>query len=102
MIRKVNVKLILELRDKGLSRTEIAASRHISRRLVNEVCTIAQQQNLSYRDVITKSEDEVYKLIYPHKYDSFIRTSMNTSMMTFMPSLTTVKSIRSCVGSELR
>ena len=69
MIRKVNVKLILELRDKGLSRTEIAASRHISRRLVNEVCTIAQQQNLSYRDVITKSEDEVYKLIYPHKYE---------------------------------
>ena len=42
MIRKVNVKLILELRDKGLSRTEIANSRHISRRLVNEVCKIAQ------------------------------------------------------------
>ena len=57
MIRKVNVKLILELRDKGLSRTEIANSRHISRRLVNEVCKIAQDWGVSYRDVIAKSED---------------------------------------------
>ena len=69
MICKVNVKLILELRDKGLSRTEIANSRHISRRLVNEVCRITQDLGISYRDVITKSEDEVYKLIYPHKYE---------------------------------
>ena len=69
MICKVNVKLILELRDKGLSRTEIAASRHISRRLVNEVCKIAQSLWIAYRDTITKSEDEVYKLIYPHKYE---------------------------------
>ena len=68
MIRKVNVKLILELRDKGLSRTEIANSRHISRRSVNEVCKIAQSLGIAYRDVIAKSEDEVYKLIYPHKY----------------------------------
>ena len=51
MIRKVNVKLILELRDKGLSRTEIANSRHISRRSVNEVCKIAQSLGIAYRDV---------------------------------------------------
>ncbi len=42
MIRKVNVKLVLELRDKGLSRTEIANSRHISRRHVNEIFKTAQ------------------------------------------------------------
>ena len=63
MICKVNVKLILELRDKGLSRTEIANSRHISRRLVNEVCRITQDLGISYRDVITKSEDESRKSV---------------------------------------
>ena len=42
MIRKVSVKLIHELRDKSLSSTEIANSQHILRRLVNEVCRIAQ------------------------------------------------------------
>lgn len=69
MIRKVNVKLVLELRDKGLSRTEIANSRHISRRHVNEIFKTAQQLNITYHDVATKCEDEIYKLFYPHKYE---------------------------------
>lgn len=69
MVHKLNVKLILELREKGLNRTHIAESRHISRRLVNEVCKIAREKNISYADIAAKTEDEVYKLFYPHKYE---------------------------------
>ena len=36
-MNKIRVKLILELKEKGLSRSDIASSRHISRRSVNEV-----------------------------------------------------------------
>ena len=67
MIRKVNVKLILELRDKGLSRIEIANSRHISRRSVNEVWKTAQCLGIAYREVIDKREDEENKLINQNK-----------------------------------
>lgn len=68
MARKINVKLILELRDAGLSRNTIASTRHISRHSVSEVFNIADEKGIAYDDVRTLEESEVYRLFYPEKY----------------------------------
>ena len=44
MARKINVKLIMELRAAGLSRSTIASTRHISRHSVSEVFNIADEK----------------------------------------------------------
>ena len=49
MARKINVKLIMELRDAGLSRSTIASTRHISRHSVSEVFNIADEKGIRYR-----------------------------------------------------
>ena len=51
MARKINVKLIMELRDAGLSRSTIASTRHISRHSVSEVFNIADEKGIRYDDV---------------------------------------------------
>ena len=50
-------------------KTEIlGSSRHISRKNVNEIFSIAQEKGLTYQSVKDLLEDEVYELIYPDKY----------------------------------
>ena len=49
MARKINVKLIMELRDAGLSRSTIASTRHISRHSVSAVFNIADEKGIRYR-----------------------------------------------------
>lgn len=51
MTPKLKVKLVLQLREQGLNRTEIASSRHISRKNVNEIFSIAQEKGLTYHSV---------------------------------------------------
>lgn len=51
MTPKLKVKLVLQLREQGLNRTEIASSRHISRKNVNEIFSIAQEKGLTYQSV---------------------------------------------------
>ncbi|MBO2516352.1 MAG: integrase [Clostridiales bacterium] len=68
MARKINVKLILELRDARLSRNFIADSRHIARNSVSDVFRIANERNITYSDVRSLSETEVYSLFYPDKH----------------------------------
>lgn len=68
MARKINVKLILELRDAGLSRSTIASTRHISRHSVSEVFNIADKKGIRYDDVRALEEPEVYRLFYPEKF----------------------------------
>lgn len=62
MVRKINVKLIQELRDVGLSRSMIASTRHISRHSVSKVFNIADGKGISYDDVRALEEPEVYRL----------------------------------------
>ncbi|MFR3138987.1 MAG: hypothetical protein ACLTPC_03015 [Lacrimispora saccharolytica] len=50
MARKINVKLIMELRDAGLSRSTIASTRHISRHSVSDVFNIADEKGIRYSD----------------------------------------------------
>ena len=68
MARKINVKLIMELRDAGLSRSAISSTRHISRHSVSEVFNIADEKGIRYDDIRALEEPEVYRLFYPEKY----------------------------------
>ena len=53
MANKINVKLILQLRDEGLGRNAIAFSRHIGKSSVSDVFAIADKMGIKYSDVIT-------------------------------------------------
>lgn len=68
MARKINVKLILELRKAGLSRNMIAATRHMSKNSVGNVIHIADERGITYNDVSALDEEAVYRMFYPDKH----------------------------------
>lgn len=68
MARKIQVKLILLLRSTGMSQRAICQSRHMSRSSVSEVFRIADEQNVTYADVESKSSAEVYSGVLSYKY----------------------------------
>ena len=68
MARKINVKLILELRSAGLSRNAIAATRHMSKNSVGDVIHIADKRGITFEDVRQLDEDAVYRMFYPDKH----------------------------------
>lgn len=68
MARKIKVKLILQLRDQGMSRKEIARTRKMSMTSVCEVFDIADERKIVYGDVATSEDDEAYRLFYPDKH----------------------------------
>ena len=47
MANKINVKLILELKASGLSRNQIAATRHMSKHSVSDVINIAKEKEIT-------------------------------------------------------
>ena len=53
---RIHVKLILQLRDAGMSRQAIASTRHISRNSVSEVFRIADEKEIHYADVRMSNE----------------------------------------------
>ena len=65
---KIHVKLILQLRDAGMSRQAIASTRHISRNSASKVFRIADEKELHCADVQNLGENEVYRIIYPDKH----------------------------------
>ena len=83
MAKKINVKLILELRSAGMGRNAIAASRHISKNSVGDVFHIADRMGISYEDIAQM------RIRFT---TSFIRTSL--SWKTCMTSRITSMSIR--------
>ena len=60
MARKINVKLILELREAGMSRSAIASTRKISRNSVSDVFNIADEKRITFSDVSGMSDEEAY------------------------------------------
>ena len=68
MSDKINVKLLLELRQANMSQRAIAASRHISTKSVAAVWKRVDDLGVSYADVADKSDDEVYLLFFPDKF----------------------------------
>ena len=59
---KIHVKLILQLRDAGMSRQAIASIRHISRNSVSEVSRIADEKEIHYADVRNLRENSQVRI----------------------------------------
>ena len=51
MARKIRAKLIMELREQGLSRRKIATTRHMSLQSVCDVFDIAAERDIGWDDV---------------------------------------------------
>ena len=60
MAKKINVKLILELRGNGMGRNAIARTRHISVNSVGDVFHKADETGISYEDVRDMDDDSVF------------------------------------------
>lgn len=72
MAKKINVKLILELRDAGMSRNGIASTRHMSRHSVSDVFHLADEKNIKYSDVCMLGENEVYSMFFRKRQTSSV------------------------------
>jgi transposase len=68
MAKKIDVKLILELRDAQMSRNSIASTRHMSRHSVSDVFMIADKLKITFQDVRSLDDNEVYRMFYPDKH----------------------------------
>lgn len=67
MARKINVKLILELRDAGMGRNAIASARNISKHSVSDVFHRADELELTYQDIRPLSDEDVYRRFFPER-----------------------------------
>lgn len=68
MANKIDVKLILQLHQEGMSQNAISRSRHISKHSIGEVIKLAQNRGIIYEAIKDKPDDEVYAMFYPDKY----------------------------------
>lgn len=68
MAKKIQIKLIMELRSTGMSQRSIAQTRHMSRTSVSNVFEIATARGLTYADISSKSSSELYDIFFPDKY----------------------------------
>ena len=68
MAKKIDVKLLLELRQANMSQRAIASTRHISTKSVAAVWRRADELGISLADVTDKTSDEVYTLFFPEKF----------------------------------
>jgi transposase len=65
MVRKIKAKLVLQLRNQGLSGRAISLAQGMSRHSVQAVIDAANQLGLGWDDVAEKSEGEVYLALFP-------------------------------------
>lgn len=68
MAKKIQVRLIMQLRDTGMAQTTIASERHMSKTSVSEVFQIAEDQKLHYADVEDMTPDETYRFFFPDRH----------------------------------
>lgn len=67
MARKIKAKLIMELREQGMSRRSIAQTRHMSMGSVCEVFDIADERGITWEQVRGMGDEQVYGLFYPDR-----------------------------------
>lgn len=65
MVRKIKAKLVLQLRNQGLSGRAIASAQGIARNSVQAVLDGADRLGLGWDDVAEMSEAEVYATVFP-------------------------------------
>lgn len=70
MANKINIKLILELTDKGMSGRAIEAAYHVSHHSITAVLRRAKELGFSYIDSLKYSDTELYRKFFPDKYFS--------------------------------
>jgi transposase len=68
MAAKIKVKLILELHKAGMSRNQIADSRHMSRNSVSNVIHIADKLGVRFEDVRDMDDESIYRMFFPDKH----------------------------------
>lgn len=68
MARKIRAKLIMELREQGLSRRMIAKTRRMSMESVCDVFDIATDRDIGWDEVKDMPDDDVYRLFYPDRH----------------------------------
>lgn len=68
MPNKIQVKMILELRSKNMSRNSIAQIRGMSRTSVSEVFRVADQLGVTFDDVRDKNPEAVYLMFFPNRH----------------------------------
>lgn len=67
MARKIPVKMIVQLKDAGISQRMIACTRKVSRNSVAEVFRIADSEGIHYQDISPLDDAAVYKKFFPNK-----------------------------------
>jgi transposase len=65
MVRKIKAKLILQLRNQGLSRRAIESAQGVSRHSIQSVLDAAERLGLGWDDVAEQSDAEVYSTLFP-------------------------------------
>ena len=65
MARKIRAKLIMELREQGMSRRRIASSRHMSMESACKVFEIAAERGIGWEDAAGLSDDDAHRLFPP-------------------------------------
>lgn len=68
MARRINVKLIIQLHDAGISRNKICQTRNISRNSASDVIRIADEKGITWNDIKDLSDEQAYQLFYPDKH----------------------------------
>ena len=70
MANKINIKLILELADKGMSGRSIAALHHISHHSITAVLKRMAELGITSDDARKMNDAELYRKFFPDKYAS--------------------------------
>lgn len=65
MTRRIQVRLIMQLHDSGMSQDAIASSRHMSKSSISKVLAIAREKNITYTDIVDMDDTTIYKLFFP-------------------------------------
>ena len=65
MVRKIKAKLVLQLRNQGLSRRAIESAQGMSRHSIQAVLDAAELAGLGWADIAELSEGEVYAALFP-------------------------------------
>lgn len=67
MARRIRAKLVLQLLEAGLSRSEIARSQRMSKHSVQTVAEAAAEHGMTWRDAESMSDAEVYARLFPER-----------------------------------
>lgn len=79
MPKKLSVKKIIELDNAGMSGRDIAIALSISRNSVAEVLNTAKVLGLSWKEIERKEENEIYRLLFPNKFNLTTENSYTTN-----------------------